>query len=115
MIFLHCLKALSSVTVSFRLNDCIEMLEDMESKGLLDMDKVRLSEHFSTFYFSAHSSVLISNKYCLSQVYHAGFFKACKTQKAVKEAFHFTKLIPNPTLSTFNMLMSVCASAQDSG
>ncbi|XP_027112098.1 pentatricopeptide repeat-containing protein MRL1, chloroplastic isoform X1 [Coffea arabica] len=69
-----------------RLNDCIEMLEDMESKGLLDMDKV----------------------------YHAGFFKACKTQKAVKEAFRFTKLIPNPTLSTFNMLMSVCASAQDS-
>ncbi|KAK4437692.1 Pentatricopeptide repeat-containing protein MRL1, chloroplastic [Sesamum alatum] len=48
-----------------RLNDCIELLEDLEEKGLLDMDKV----------------------------YH---------------------LIPNPTLSTFNMLMSVCASSQDS-
>lgn len=69
-----------------RLNDCIKMLEDMESKGLLDMDKV----------------------------YHAGFFKVCKCQKAVNEAFCFTKLIPNPTLSTFNMLMSVCASSQDS-
>ncbi|KAL3515069.1 hypothetical protein ACH5RR_021971 [Cinchona calisaya] len=69
-----------------RLNDCIEMLEDLESKGLLDMDKV----------------------------YHAGFYKACKNQKAVKEAFRFTKLIPNPTLSTFNLLMSVCANSQDS-
>lgn len=48
------------------------------------------------------------------QVYHAKFFKICNRQKAVKEAFCFTKLIPNPTLSTFNMLMSVCASSQDS-
>ncbi|KAL2512379.1 Pentatricopeptide repeat-containing protein MRL1 [Abeliophyllum distichum] len=69
-----------------RLSDCIEMLEDMERKGLLDMDKV----------------------------YHSRFFHACKSQKAVKEAFRFTRLIPNPTLSTFNMLMSVCASSQDS-
>ncbi|KAA8536028.1 hypothetical protein F0562_028506 [Nyssa sinensis] len=58
----------------------------MQQKGLLDMDKV----------------------------YHAGFFRVCKSQKAVKEAFRFTKLIPNPALSTFNMLMSVCASSQDS-
>ncbi|XP_020551664.1 pentatricopeptide repeat-containing protein MRL1, chloroplastic [Sesamum indicum] len=69
-----------------RLNDCIELLEDLEEKGLLDMDKV----------------------------YHVRFFDVCKNQKAVKEAFRFTKLIPNPTLSTFNMLMSVCASSQDS-
>ncbi|KAH6780127.1 hypothetical protein C2S52_011364 [Perilla frutescens var. hirtella] len=69
-----------------RLNDCIELLEDMEENGLLDMDKV----------------------------YHVRFFEVCKRQKAVKEAFRFTKLIPNPTLSTFNMLMSVCASSQDS-
>ncbi|CAA3010603.1 pentatricopeptide repeat-containing MRL1, chloroplastic [Olea europaea subsp. europaea] len=69
-----------------RLSDCIEMLEDMERKGLLDMDKV----------------------------YHSRFFHACKSQKAVNEAFRFTMLIPNPTLSTFNMLMSVCASSQDS-
>lgn len=47
------------------------------------------------------------------QIYHASFFKACKKQRAVKEAFRFTKLILNPTLSTFNMLMSVCASSQD--
>lgn len=47
------------------------------------------------------------------QVYHARFFQACKSQKAVKEAFRFTKLIPNSTLSTFNMLMSVCASSHD--
>ncbi|KAK3028636.1 hypothetical protein RJ639_037816 [Escallonia herrerae] len=65
---------------------CIEMLEDMEKKGLLDMDKI----------------------------YHAGYLRVCKDQKAVKEAFRFVKLIPDPTLSTFNMLMSVCACSQDS-
>ncbi|KAK9287449.1 hypothetical protein L1049_015870 [Liquidambar formosana] len=69
-----------------RLTDCIQLLEEMERMGVLDMNKV----------------------------YHARFLKICKTQKAVKEAFRFTKLIPNPTLSTFNMLMSVCASSQDS-
>ncbi|CAL1385106.1 unnamed protein product [Linum trigynum] len=69
-----------------RLVECVEFLEDMESKGFLDMNKV----------------------------YHARFFDTCKRQKAVKEAFRFCKLIPNPTLSTFNMLMSVCTSSQDS-
>eukprot|EP00268_Persea_americana_P030828 TRINITY_DN2989_c0_g2_i1.p1 TRINITY_DN2989_c0_g2~~TRINITY_DN2989_c0_g2_i1.p1 ORF type:complete len:610 (+),score=114.67 TRINITY_DN2989_c0_g2_i1:63-1832(+) len=69
-----------------RLTDCIELLQSMERKGLLDMDKV----------------------------YHARFFKACRSKKAVKEAFCFTKLIKNPTLSTFNMLLSVCATSQDS-
>ncbi|XWS62682.1 hypothetical protein CRYUN_Cryun06bG0032000 [Craigia yunnanensis] len=68
-----------------RLSDCVDLLEDMEQRGLLDMNKV----------------------------YHAKFFKICNKQKAVKEAFHFTKLIQNPTLSTFNMLMSVCASSKD--
>ncbi|CAA0807675.1 Pentatricopeptide repeat-containing protein MRL1-chloroplastic [Striga hermonthica] len=69
-----------------RLNDCIELLEDLEEKGLLDMDKV----------------------------YHRRFFEVCKVQKDVRQAFRFTKFIPNPTLSTFNMLMSVCTSCQDS-
>ncbi|XP_073278847.1 pentatricopeptide repeat-containing protein MRL1, chloroplastic isoform X1 [Primulina huaijiensis] len=69
-----------------RLNSCIELLEDMEEKGLLDMDKV----------------------------YHVRFFDVCKRKKAVKEAFRFIRLIPNPTLSTFNLLMSVCAGSQDS-
>ncbi|XP_039006352.1 pentatricopeptide repeat-containing protein MRL1, chloroplastic-like isoform X1 [Hibiscus syriacus] len=69
-----------------RLSDCVDLLEDMEQRGLLDMDKV----------------------------YHAKFFKICSRQKAVKEAFRFTKLILNPTLSTFNMLMSVCACSKDS-
>ncbi|XP_073149842.1 pentatricopeptide repeat-containing protein MRL1, chloroplastic isoform X2 [Henckelia pumila] len=69
-----------------RLNNCIELLEDMEEKGLLDMDKV----------------------------YHVRFFDVCKRKKAVKEAFRFVRLIPNPTLSTFNLLMSVCAGSQDS-
>ncbi|XP_060168556.1 pentatricopeptide repeat-containing protein MRL1, chloroplastic isoform X2 [Lycium barbarum] len=68
-----------------RLMDCIEILEDMGRRGSLNMDKV----------------------------YHAGFFQVCKSQKAVKEAFRFTKLIQNPTLSTFNMLLSVCASSRD--
>ncbi|CAI0376947.1 unnamed protein product [Linum tenue] len=69
-----------------RLVECVDFLEDMDSKGFLDMNKV----------------------------YHAKFFDMCKRQKAVKEAFRFCKLIPNPTLSTFNMLMSVCTSSQDS-
>ncbi|KAJ0252142.1 Pentatricopeptide repeat-containing protein [Hirschfeldia incana] len=68
-----------------RLRDCINLLEDLDQRDLLDMDKI----------------------------YHASFFKLCKKQRAVKEAFRFTKLIPNPTMSTFNMLMSVCASSQD--
>lgn len=69
-----------------RLCECVELLKDMEMKGLLDMTKV----------------------------YHAKFFNICKKQKAVNEAFDYVRLIPNPTLSTFNMLMSVCASSQDS-
>ncbi|KAK8625138.1 hypothetical protein V6N13_090016 [Hibiscus sabdariffa] len=69
-----------------RLSDCVNLLEDMEQRGLLDMGKV----------------------------YHAKFFKICSRQKAVKEAFRFTKLISNPTLSTFNMLMSVCTCSKDS-
>ncbi|KAG7975836.1 hypothetical protein I3843_06G120200 [Carya illinoinensis] len=69
-----------------RLTECVELLEDMERNSLLDMNKV----------------------------YHARFFEKCKSQKAVNEAFRYTKLIPNPTLSTFNMLMSVCGNSQDS-
>ncbi|KAJ6395755.1 hypothetical protein OIU77_020919 [Salix suchowensis] len=69
-----------------RLAECLELLEDMERRGLLDMNKV----------------------------YHAKFFKLCRSQKAVKEAFRFCKLVQNPTLSTFNMLMSVCATSQNS-
>ncbi|KAI4297712.1 hypothetical protein L6164_037588 [Bauhinia variegata] len=69
-----------------RLHECVELLKDMEIKGVLDMSKV----------------------------HHAKFFNICKRQKAVREAFDYTKLIPNPKLSTFNMLMTVCASSQDS-
>nr|XP_010920272.1 pentatricopeptide repeat-containing protein MRL1, chloroplastic isoform X2 [Elaeis guineensis] len=68
-----------------RLRDCVDLLESMERKGLLDMDKV----------------------------HHTSFLKACKGQKALKEAFRFSKLIRNPSMSTFNMLLSVCASSQD--
>ncbi|KAJ4833306.1 hypothetical protein Tsubulata_004333 [Turnera subulata] len=66
--------------------ECVALLEDMEKRGSLDMNKV----------------------------YHVKFFKLCKSKKAVREAFRFYKLIPNPTLSTFNLLMSVCAGSQDS-
>ncbi|KAJ4716706.1 putative Pentatricopeptide repeat-containing protein [Melia azedarach] len=69
-----------------RLTDCMDLLEDLERKNLLDMNKV----------------------------YHSRFFNICKSKKEIKEAFRFFKLIPNPTMSTFNMLMSVCASSQDS-
>ncbi|KAK1273170.1 Pentatricopeptide repeat-containing protein [Acorus gramineus] len=53
-----------------RLSDCIELLENMETKGLLDMDKV----------------------------YHTRFFKMCQSHKAIKEAFRFFKLIKKPTM-----------------
>ncbi|XP_062019046.1 pentatricopeptide repeat-containing protein MRL1, chloroplastic [Rosa rugosa] len=69
-----------------RLSDSLSLLEDLEKKDLLDMNKV----------------------------YHGRFFETCKKKKAVDQAFRFIKLIPNPTMSTYNMLMSVCASAQDS-
>ncbi|KAA0045685.1 pentatricopeptide repeat-containing protein MRL1 [Cucumis melo var. makuwa] len=69
-----------------RLHDCIRILQDMETEGILDMNKI----------------------------YHGKFFNICKSKKAVQEAFQYTALIQNPTLSTFNMLMSVCASRQDS-
>ncbi|XP_015951896.1 pentatricopeptide repeat-containing protein MRL1, chloroplastic isoform X1 [Arachis duranensis] len=69
-----------------RLHESLELLKDMETKGLLDMTKI----------------------------YHAKFFNVCKRKRAVKEAFDYIRLIPNPTLSTFNMLMSVCTSSQDS-
>lgn len=69
-----------------RLSDSLRLLEDLERRDMLDMNKV----------------------------YHGRFFETCKKKKAVEEAFRFIKLIPNPTLSTYNMLMSVCASSQDS-
>ncbi|KAJ0883683.1 putative tetratricopeptide-like helical domain superfamily, pentacotripeptide-repeat region of PRORP [Helianthus annuus] len=68
-----------------RLTESLEKLEYLERKGLLDMNNV----------------------------YHMGFIQVCRSQKAVKEAFRFVRLIPNPTLSTFNMLMSVCACSLD--
>lgn len=68
-----------------RLKDCIDLLERMKTQGFLDMDKVQ----------------------------HKKFLMACKNQKSVREAFQFCKLISKPTLSTFNMLLSVCASSQD--
>lgn len=79
------LRAYNNLLRDERLRDCVDLLESMARKGLLDMDKV----------------------------HHTSFLKACKRQKAVKEAFRFSKLIRNPSMSTFNMLLSVCASSQD--
>lgn len=56
----------------------------------------------------------VSSQALWYQVYHGRFFETCKKKKAVDQAFRFIKLIPNPTMSTYNMLMSVCASSQDS-
>ncbi|KAK4783097.1 hypothetical protein SAY86_007471 [Trapa natans] len=69
-----------------RVHECVKLLEDMEAICQLNMDKI----------------------------YHSRFYNMCKTHKAVEEAIRFTKLISNPSLSTFNMLMSVCANSQDS-
>ncbi|CAM0957125.1 unnamed protein product [Alopecurus aequalis] len=68
-----------------RLKDCVDLLENMEQKELLDMKKI----------------------------HHASFLSACKKQRAVMEAIRFCRLIENPKMSTFNMLLSVCANSQD--
>ncbi|KAE8798195.1 pentatricopeptide repeat-containing protein MRL1, chloroplastic [Hordeum vulgare] len=68
-----------------RLKDCVDLLESMEQKGLLDMQKL----------------------------HHASFLSACKKQRAVMEAVRFCRLIENPKMSTFNMLLSVCANSKD--
>lgn len=94
-----------------RLTECVKLLEDMERRGLLDMNKV--SCILLVLYLLLNVRFKI-HPILLFQVYHVRFFEACKRKKAIKEAFRYTKLIPNPTLSTFNMLMSVCASSQDS-
>ncbi|XWS55041.1 hypothetical protein CRYUN_Cryun10bG0140900 [Craigia yunnanensis] len=62
-----------------RLSDCVDLLEDMEQRGLLDINKI----------------------------YHAKFFKISNRQRAVKEVFRFTKLIANPTLRAFEVLRLV--------
>ncbi|XP_062205447.1 pentatricopeptide repeat-containing protein MRL1, chloroplastic-like isoform X2 [Phragmites australis] len=68
-----------------RLKDCVDLLESMEQKGLLDIKKI----------------------------HHASFFGLCKKQRTVLEALRFCRLIDNPKMSTFNMLLSVCANSQD--
>ncbi|XP_072954156.1 pentatricopeptide repeat-containing protein MRL1, chloroplastic isoform X1 [Typha angustifolia] len=79
------LRAYSRLLRDARLKDCVDLLESMEQKGFLDMEKV----------------------------HHTSFLNACKSQKTVKEAIRFSRLIKNPKMSTFNMLLSVCASSQD--
>lgn len=98
-----------------RLRDAIEVLEDMEQRGYLDMNKVInviliLQKGFD-FIFLFYGFLFCINL-CF-QVYHGRFFNMCKTKKAVREAFRFINLIPSPTLSTYNMLMSVCTTSQD--
>eukprot|EP00850_Spirogloea_muscicola_P005250 SM000023S07706 [mRNA] locus=s23:1070850:1076326:- [translate_table: standard] len=68
-----------------RLEDCLLTLERMDTLGILHTDKI----------------------------YHGRFFQECKKRRAVTEAFRFMELISKPTLSTYNMLLSVCAEAED--
>ncbi|CAM6108523.1 unnamed protein product [Calypogeia fissa] len=68
-----------------RVRDSIALLEEMDKLKIFDSDKV----------------------------YHANFFKACQQQNAVKEAFRFMRLLSRPTLSSYNMLLSVCRDARD--
>lgn len=79
------LRRYNSLLIDGRLKDSVDLLESMEQKGLLDMNKI----------------------------HHASFLNACKKQRAVPEAVRFCKLINNPKMSTFNMLLSVCANSQD--
>ncbi|KAG2538434.1 hypothetical protein PVAP13_9NG548900 [Panicum virgatum] len=75
----------NSFLIDGRLKDCVDLLESMEQNGLLDMKKI----------------------------HHASFFSMCKKQRAVLEALRFCRLIDSPKISTFNMLLSVCANSQD--
>ncbi|CAN6311475.1 unnamed protein product [Urochloa humidicola] len=75
----------NSFLIDGRLKDCLDLLESMEKNGLLDMKKI----------------------------HHASFFSMCKKQRAVLEALRFCRLIDNPKISTFNMLLSVCANSED--
>ncbi|KAF3327099.1 pentatricopeptide repeat-containing protein MRL1 [Carex littledalei] len=68
-----------------RLRDCVDLLQSVDREGLLNMDKI----------------------------HHASFFNACKSRKAAEVAIRFGKLIRYPRMSTFNMLLSVCASSED--
>uniref|UniRef100_A0A0D9XI89 PROP1-like PPR domain-containing protein n=1 Tax=Leersia perrieri TaxID=77586 RepID=A0A0D9XI89_9ORYZ len=79
------LRRYNSLLVDGRLKDSVDLLESMEQKELLDMNKI----------------------------HHASFLNACKKQRAVMEAVRFCRLIDNPKMSTFNMLLSVCANSQD--
>ncbi|KAL5225491.1 hypothetical protein ABZP36_012130 [Zizania latifolia] len=79
------LRRYNSLLIDGRLKDSVDLLESMGQKGLLDMNKI----------------------------HHASFLNACKKQRAVMEAIHFCRLIDNPKMSTFNMLLSVCANSQD--
>ncbi|XP_062201614.1 pentatricopeptide repeat-containing protein MRL1, chloroplastic-like isoform X2 [Phragmites australis] len=79
------LKRYNSFLMDGRLKDCVDLLEIMDQKGLLDMKKI----------------------------HHASFFSACKKQRAVLEALRFCRLIDSPKMSTFNMLLSVCANSHD--
>ncbi|KAJ1256307.1 hypothetical protein BS78_K049600 [Paspalum vaginatum] len=79
------LKIYNSFLIDGRLKDCLDLLESMEQNGSLDMNKI----------------------------HHASFFSMCKKQRAVLEALRFCRLIGNPKISTFNMLLSVCAHSQD--
>ncbi|ONM00938.1 Pentatricopeptide repeat-containing protein MRL1 chloroplastic [Zea mays] len=82
---LEYLRIYNSFLIDGRLKDCVDLLESMEQNGLLDMRKI----------------------------HHASFFSMCKKQRAVLEALRFCRFIGNPKISTFNMLLSVCASSLD--
>ena len=47
------------------------------------------------------------------QVYHAKFLEICRGKKVVQESFRLVKLIENPMLSTFNILLVVCINTKD--
>ncbi|KAK3157378.1 hypothetical protein QOZ80_2AG0120780 [Eleusine coracana subsp. coracana] len=79
------LRIYNSFLMDGRLKDCVDLLKSMEQEGLLDMKKI----------------------------HHASFFSMCKKRRAVSEALCFCRLINSPKISTFNMLLSVCAHSQD--
>ncbi|THG19239.1 hypothetical protein TEA_025018 [Camellia sinensis var. sinensis] len=78
-------------------------------------------KHYPSRQISAYNRLLKDGRYGKKGFAGYGQGKAASfhlllnaLKRAVKEAFRFTKMIPNPTPSTFNMLMSVCASSGDS-
>lgn len=77
---------ISSLTCNLlycRLNDCIELLEDMEENGLLDMDKVSLYLLFS-YYSYVHGLIVKCHGFRFTT---GGFLMSASARRLLRRQF----------------------------